>query len=141
MWKMSSLGKLKALCTNVYVFAAKRGFGKLMCSKSIYGNIGTFVPIVFYFLFRNYILSEIYTIFTSRSPRSARTAGPNVALRVPRQLSVCLFVRPHLSRAQYITSYVTMQLGNCSIIAAFGVYKPSYVQQMKLAVCCLDRKT
>ena len=25
-------------------------------------------------------------------------------------LFVCLFLRPHLSRAQYITSYVTMQL-------------------------------
>ena len=37
-----------------------------------------------------------------------RTAGTKIALRFPR-LFVCLFVRPHLSRAQYITSYVTMQ--------------------------------
>ena len=43
-------------------------------------------------------------VFTSRS---ARTAGTKIALRFPR-LFVCLFVRPHLSRAQYITSYVTM---------------------------------
>ena len=32
-------------------------------------------------------------------------------------LFVCLFVHPHLSRAQYITSYITMQL---QCIAAFG---------------------
>ena len=55
-------------------------------------------------------------VFTSRSARSARTAGPKIALRFPRQF-VCLFVRSHLSRAQYIASYVTMQL---QCIAAFG---------------------
>ena len=49
-----------------------------------------------------------------------RMAGTKIALRFPRLfvcLFVCLFVRPHLSRAHYITSYVTMQL---QCIAAFG---------------------
>ena len=46
--------------------------------------------------------------------QSARTAGTKIALRFPR-LFVCLFVRPHLSRAQYITSYVTMQLQYSSV--------------------------
>ena len=55
-------------------------------------------------------------LFTSRSVRSARTAGTKIALRFP-CLFVCLFVRPHLSRVHYITSYVTMQL---QCIAAFG---------------------
>ena len=45
-------------------------------------------------------------------PAGARTAGTKIALRFPR-----LFVRPHLSRAQYNTSYVTMQL---QCIVAFG---------------------
>ena len=53
---------------------------------------------------------------------SARTAGTKIALHFPR-LSVSLFVRPHLSRAQYITSYVTMQL---QCIAALEVSRPSY---------------
>ncbi len=51
---------------------------------------------------------------------SARTAGTKIALRFPHLfvcLYVCLFVRLHLSRAQYITSYVTMQL---QCITAFG---------------------
>ena len=49
-------------------------------------------------------------------------------------LFVCLFVRPHLSRAQYITSYVTMQL---QCIAAFGGLRAK-LQQIKVVLCCLD---
>ena len=49
-------------------------------------------------------------------------------------LSVCLIVRPHLSRAQYVTSYVTMQL---QYIAAFGGLQAK-LQQTKVAVSCLD---
>ena len=49
-------------------------------------------------------------------------------------LSVCLFVRPHLSRVQNITSYVTMQL---QCIAAFGGLRAK-LQQMKVVLCCLD---
>ena len=44
-------------------------------------------------------------------------------------LFVCLSVRPHLSRAQYITSYVTMQL---KCMAAFGGLQAK-LQQMKVA--------
>ena len=76
-------------------------------------------------------------IFTSRSARSARTAGTKIALRFLCLfvcLSVCMFVRPHLSRAQYITSYVTMQL-QCT--AAFGGLQAK-LQQMKVVLCCLD---
>ena len=78
-------------------------------------------------------------IFTSRSVRSARTAGTKIALRFPRLfvcLFVCLFVRPHLSRAQYITSYVTMQL---QCVAVFGGLRAK-LQQIKVHVvlCCLD---
>ena len=75
--------------------------------------------------------------FTSRSARSARTAGTKIDLRFPRlfvSLFVCLFVRPHLSRAQNITSYVTMQL-QCT--AAFGGLQAK-LQQMKVVLCCLD---
>ena len=64
-------------------------------------------------------------------------AGTKIALRFPRLfvcLFVCLFVRPHLSRAQYITSYVTMQL-QCT--AAFGGLQAK-LQQMKVILCCLD---
>ena len=45
-------------------------------------------------------------------------------------------MRLHLSRAQYITSYVTMQL---PCIAAFGGLQAK-LQQMKFTVvlCCLD---
>ena len=43
-------------------------------------------------------------------------------------------MRPHLSRAQYITSYVTMQL---QCIAAFGGLQAK-LQQIKVVVCCLD---
>ena len=43
-------------------------------------------------------------------------------------------MRPHLSRAQYITSYVTMQL---QCIAAFGGLQAK-LQQMKVVLCCLD---
>ncbi len=39
-------------------------------------------------------------IFTSWSARSARTAGPKIALRFP-CLCVCLFACPHLSRIPY----------------------------------------
>ena len=60
--------------------------------------------------------------------RSARTAGTKIALRFPR-----LFVCPHLSRAQYIASYVTMQL---QYIAAFGGLQAK-LQQMKVVLCCL----
>ena len=49
-------------------------------------------------------------------------------------LFVCLFVRPHLSRAQYSMSYVTMQL---PCIAAFGGLLAK-LQQMKVVLCCLD---
>ena len=47
---------------------------------------------------------------------------------------VCLFVSLHLSRAQYITSYITMQL---LCIAAFGGLRAK-LQQMKVVVCGLD---
>ncbi len=69
-------------------------------------------------------------MFTSRS---ARTAGTKIALSFPR-LFVCLSVRPHLSRAQYITSYATMQL---QCIAAFEGLQAK-LQQMKVVLCCLD---
>jgi len=49
-------------------------------------------------------------------------------------LLVCLFVPPHLSRVQYITSYVTMQL---QCIAAFGGLQAE-LQRMKVVWCCLD---
>ena len=49
-------------------------------------------------------------------------------------LFVRLFVRPHLSRAQYITSCVTMQL-QCTV--AFGGLQAK-LQQMKVVLCCLD---
>ncbi len=77
--------------------------------------------------------TSIRLLFTSRSARSARTAGTKIDLRFPR-LFVCLFVRPHLSRAQNITSYVTMQL---QCIAAFGSLRAK-LQQMKVVLCCLD---
>ena len=48
---------------------------------------------------------------------------------------VCLFVHPHLSRAQYITSYVTMQL---PYIAAFGGLQ---AKRRKVGVCRLDDET
>ena len=69
-------------------------------------------------------------IFTSRS---AQKAGTKIALRLPR-LFVCLSVRPHLSCAQYITSYVTMQL---QCVAAFGGLQAK-LQQMKVVLCYLD---
>ena len=72
-------------------------------------------------------------IFTSWSTHSVRIANPKIALRFP-CLCVCLFVHPHLSRAQYITSYVTMQL---QCIATFGGLQVK-LQQMKVVVCCLD---
>ena len=51
-------------------------------------------------------------------------------------MSVCLSVRPHLSHAQYVTSYVTMQLQYTSI-AAFGSLQAK-LQQTKVVVSCLD---
>ena len=47
---------------------------------------------------------------------------------------VCLFVGPHLSRAQYVTSYVTLQL---QYIAALGGLQAK-LQQTKVVVSCLD---
>ena len=43
-------------------------------------------------------------------------------------------MRPYLSRAQNITSCVTMQL---QCIAAFGGLRAK-LQQMKVVLCCLD---
>ena len=65
---------------------------------------------------------------------SAQTAGPKKYFTFSAFvcLSGCLFVHPHLSRAQYI--YVTMQL---QCIAAFGDLQAK-LQQMKAVVCCLD---
>ena len=52
-------------------------------------------------------------------PAGARVARERLVLRLLYVfrvcLFVCLFVRPHLSRAQYITSYVTMQLQYSSV--------------------------
>ncbi len=45
-------------------------------------------------------------------------------------------MRPHLSRVQYITSYVTMPL---QCIAGFGDLQAK-LQQMKVVLCCLDRE-
>ena len=67
-------------------------------------------------------------VFASWSACSARTAGTKIALR--------LLVRPHLSYAQYITSYVTMQL---RYRAAFAGLQAK-LQQMKVVVYCLDGK-
>ncbi len=66
---------------------------------------------------------------------SARMAGTKIALRfLSVCLFVCLFVRPHLSHAPYIASYVTMQL---QCIAAFGGLQAK-LQQMEVVLCCLD---
>ena len=46
-------------------------------------------------------------------------------------------MRPHLSRAQYITSYVTMQLAELQCITAFGGLQAK-LRQMKVVLCCLD---
>ena len=71
-------------------------------------------------------------------PGGARAARERLVLRLLYVfrvcLFVCLFVRPHLSRAQYNTSYVTMQL-QCT--AAFGGLQAK-LQQMKVVLCCLD---
>ena len=52
-------------------------------------------------------------------PAGARAARERLVLRLLYVFRVCLFVclsvRPHLSRAQYITSYVTMQLQYSSV--------------------------
>ena len=44
-------------------------------------------------------------------------------------------MRPHLSRAQYITSYVTMQLH--AVYSSF-VGLQAKLQQMKVVLSCLD---
>ena len=67
-------------------------------------------------------------------PAGARAARERLVLRLLYVFRVCLFVRPHLSYAQYITSYVTMQL---QCIAAFGGLQAK-LQQMKVVLCCLD---
>ena len=72
--------------------------------------------------------------FTSRSTQSTRTAGPKIALCFPR-----LIVCPHLSHAQYITSYVTMRLQYYSSLI-LEVCRPIKLQQMKVVLCCLDGK-
>ena len=69
-------------------------------------------------------------------PAGARVARERLVLKLLYVFRVCLFVRPHLSRAQYITSYVTMQL---QCIAAFGGLQAK-LQQMKVVLCCLDGK-
>ena len=63
----------------------------------------------------------IYKLQRKFLPAGARAARERLVLRLLYVfrvcLFVCLFVCPHLSRAQNITSYVTMQL---QCIAAFG---------------------
>ena len=66
-------------------------------------------------------------------PAGARAARERLVLRLLYVFRVCLSVRPHLSRAQYITSYVTMQLQYSSVWRFAG-----QVQQMKVVLCCLD---
>ena len=80
--------------------------------------------------------TPVFSIFfTAHSlPAGARAARERLVLRLLYVFRVCLFVRPHLSRAQYITSYVTMQL-QCT--AAFGGLQAK-LQQMKVVLCCLD---
>jgi len=67
-------------------------------------------------------------------PAGARAAHERLVLRLLYVLRICLSVHPHLSRAQYITSYVTMQL---QCIAAFRGLQAK-LQQMKVVLCCLD---
>ena len=74
-------------------------------------------------------------------PAGARAARERLVLRLLYVFHVCLFVclyclfvHPHLSRAQYKTSYVTMQL---QCIAAFGGLRAK-LQQMEVVLCCLD---
>ena len=67
-------------------------------------------------------------------PAGARAAHKRLVLRLLYVFRICLFVRPHLSRAHYITSYVTMQM---QCIAAFGGLQAK-LQQMKVVLCCLD---
>ena len=63
-------------------------------------------------------------IFTSWSAHSARTAGPKFALRFP-CLCACLFVRPHLSRVQYIV-YTCIPLYTC-VYLYISVYTCAYM--------------
>ena len=72
--------------------------------------------------------------FTGRSTDSVQTAGPKIALCFL-HLFVSLFVHPLLSRVQYVTSYVAMQLQY--YIAAFGGLQAK-LQQKKVVVCCPD---
>ena len=74
---------------------------------------------------------HIIGIFTSRSARAP--AGTYTWSKDCFTFSafVC-FVRPHLSRAQYVTSYVTKQL---QCMAAFGGLQGK-LQQMKVIMCC-----
>ena len=62
-------------------------------------------------------------------------ARERLVLRLLYVFRICLSVCPHLSRAQYATSYVTVQLQY--IIAAFGGLQTK-LQQSKVVVSCLD---
>ena len=74
-------------------------------------------------------------------PAGARAARERLVLRLLYVFRVCLsvlfVVRPHLSRAQYTTSYVTMQLQCIHGIAAFRSLQAK-LQQTKVVVSCLD---
>ena len=76
--------------------------------------------------------------FLPAGARGARAARERLVLRLLYIFRVCLFVclsvRPHLSRAQYITSYVTMQL---QCIAALGGLQAK-LQQKRVVLCCID---
>ena len=76
--------------------------------------------------------------FLPAGARGARAACERPVLRLLYVFHICLFVclsvRPHLSRAQYITSYVTKQL---QCIAAFGDLQAK-LQQMRVVLRCLD---
>ena len=69
--------------------------------------------------------------------RSAQTAGSKIALRFP-LLSVCLFVRLHLSRVQYVTSYVTTLLQNIHVTGFWKFAGQATANEGKVVVCCLD---
>ena len=70
-------------------------------------------------------------------PAGARTAHERRVLRLLYVFRVCLFVRLHLSRAQYdvICNYAT----NCSVYSMQRLEGlQAKLQQMKVVVCCLD---
>ena len=72
-------------------------------------------------------------IFLTAGARSAREWLVRTLLYVFHICSLfCLFVHLHLSHAQYVTSYVTMQL---QYVPAFGGLQ---AKQMKVVVCCVD---